>query len=97
MSEAKTQSKEEIPWKNNEDRIANYFVTIDPGHNLSTLPNIIRIKDCQPGETSMWEKRSFPKAARFHKKRQDTDPYRFFLSEMILYKGFTNETELGSR
>ena len=35
-------------------------------------------------------------SCKISQKRQDTDAYRYFLSEMILYKGFTDETELGS-
>ena len=45
----------------------------------------------------MWEKRFFPKAARFHKKKEDTDPSRYSLSELMLYKGFTDEKDLGSQ
>ena len=61
------------------------------------MPNTIKLKDCQPGEVPIWRKRSFPREARFHKKREDTDPYRYFLSELMLYKGFTDEKELGSQ
>jgi hypothetical protein len=84
------------PWVDEEDRLANYFITTNPMYNRIRLPEIIKIKDCQPGEVPFWRKRSFPKAARIHKKNEDTDPNRFFLSELILYMGFTDEKELGS-
>ena len=48
-----------------------------------------------PGEVPIFKKRTFPKAARIHKKRADTDPHRFFLSELMLYTGYTDEQKLG--
>ena len=33
---------------------------------------------------------------RIHKKKQDTEPVKYFLSEMLLYRPFTDESELGS-
>ena len=56
-------------WKDREDRISNYYITVNPSFDLEPLPNIIKLKNCQPGEVSIWEKRLFPKAARFHKKK----------------------------
>ena len=38
-------------------------------------------------------KRRFPAAIRFHKKRQDVDPFKFFLSELMLYFPFRDEKE----
>ena len=83
------------PWTDEEDRLANFYITTNPIYNQIRLPEIIKLRDCQPGEVALWRKRSFPKAARIHKKKEDTDPHRFFLSELILYKGFTDEKELG--
>ena len=84
-------------WIDDEDRISNYYITINSSLNYTQLPNIIRLRDCQPGEVPIWKKRTFPKAARFHRKREDNDPHRYFLSELMLYKGFTNELEIGSQ
>ena len=83
------------PWTDEEDRLANFYITTNPIHNQIRLPETIKLKDFQPGEVAIWRKRSFPKAARIHKKKEDTDPHRFFLSELILYMGFTDEKELG--
>ena len=44
---------------------------------------------------ALWKKRSFPKAARIHKKKEDTDPHRYFLSELMLFHGFIDEQDLG--
>ena len=41
-------------------------------------------------------KRHQPKAARIHKKREDNDPHRFFLSELMLYTAYTDEEQLGA-
>ena len=56
---------------------------------------MIRIKDPVPGEVAIWVKRQHPKAARIHKKREDNNPHRFFLSELMLYTGYTDEKQLG--
>ena len=86
----------DIPWKDQEERVADYFVTTNSKYNTEPLPKFIKLSNCQPGEIYLWEKRKVPKAARMHKKRPDTDPHRYFLSELLLYHGFTNEDELGS-
>ena len=83
-------------WKDDDDRIANFYITTNPKYHYKKLPNTIKIQNCYPGEVPLWEKRSFPRAARIHKKKEDVDPHRYFLSELMLYKGFTNEEELGA-
>ena len=62
------------PWVDDEDRIANYFITANPDYHYVPLPQYIKIKNPNPGEVPIFEKRSFPKAARIHKKREDNDP-----------------------
>ena len=74
--------------------VANIIITPKPFMRIP-LPKIIKIKDPLPGEVALWKKRDFPKAMRIHKKRQDTDPYRYFLSELMLYTAYTDEQELG--
>ena len=83
-------------WKDDEDRVANYYITTNSKYDLKMLPSTIKINNCYPGEISIWEKRSFPKAVRIHKKKEDIDPHRYFLSELMLYRGFTNEEEIGA-
>ena len=78
-----------------EDRVAKYYITTNPKYKNRKLPQFIKIKDPVPGEVTLWSKRSFPRAARMHKKQKDNDPHRFFLSELMLYTGWTNELELG--
>ena len=91
----KNTDNEKVPWKDDEDRLTNYYITTNPRYNHIPLPKVIRIKDPLPGEIALWEKRSFPRAARIHKKREDNDPHRFFLSELMLYTGWTDEQQLG--
>ena len=79
----------------NEDKIVTYYITTNPIHSEKRLPKFIKIKDPVPGEVTLWERRSFPKAARMHKKQEDNNPHRFFLSELMLYTGWTNEQDLG--
>ena len=82
------------PWKDEEDRVANFYVTTNPQYHNTPLPKIIKIKNPREGEIPIYEKRSFPKAVRIHKKREDTDPHRFFLSELMLFTGYTDEQQL---
>ena len=104
-SEAKTTSSEEdssddteihIPWRDEDDRIANFYVTTNSDYDRIRLPQTIRIIDPQPGEVAIYVKRSIPKIARIHKKKEDNDPHRYFLSELMLYTGYTDESELGA-
>ena len=44
---------------------------------------------------AIWRKRSFPKIARIHKKKEDTDTHRYFITEVMLFHGFTDEHDLG--
>jgi hypothetical protein len=74
--------------------IANFIITPNPLQRWR-LPEIIKIMDPLPGEVAIWRKRDFPKAMRIHKKREDTDPHRYFLSELMLYTAYTDEQELG--
>ena len=90
-----SQNNEE-PWADDEDRVANYYITTNPNYNRKKLPKIIKINGAKEGEVPIYVKRSFPKAARIHKKRQDNDPHRFFLSELMLYTGYTDEDQLGA-
>ena len=83
------------PWTDEEDRIANYYITTNRNYDGIPLPKTIRIKDPKIGEVPIFVKRSQPKVARFHKKREDNDPHRYFLSELMLYTGYTDEEQLG--
>ena len=56
------------PWTDEEDRVANFFITTNPDYNKKKLPNIIKISNTGDGEVAIYVKRSFPKAARVHKK-----------------------------
>ena len=62
------------PWVDDEDRIANYFITANPDYHYVPLPQYIKIKNPNPGEVTIFEKRSFPKAARIHKKKRIITP-----------------------
>ena len=78
-----------------EYKVANYIISPDPLKQTIRLPELIKIKNPVPGEVAIWRKRKSPKAIRVHKKREDTDPNRYFLSELLLYMAYTDEQELG--
>ena len=86
----------EEPWTDEDDRVANFYITTNPEYNKKKLPNIIKISNTKDGEVAIYIKRSFPKAARIHKKNENNDPHRFFLSELMLYTAYTDEEQLGA-
>ena len=55
------------------------------------LPDTIVLNDPQPGEASMMKKRRKPCALRFHKVKESTDPLRYMLSELMLYRPLRTE------
>ena len=64
-----------IPWKDEEDRIANFYITTNPDYGGIGLPKIIKINNPQPGEVAIYKKRNTPKIARIQKKREDNDAH----------------------
>ena len=41
-----SEYKEKELWKNDEERIANFYITGDPNYNYIRLPKIIKLKNC---------------------------------------------------
>ena len=63
--DAKTSTESSSdPWEDDEDRVANFLVTTNPKYKYIRLPQYIKIKNPIDGEVPLFEKRSFPKAAR---------------------------------
>ena len=96
MEERRNEYEGDDPWEDEEDRVTNYYITTNPEYNDIPLPKIIKLTNPKDGEIQYMQKRTHPKIARIHKKREDNDPHRFFLSELMLYTGFTDEEQLGS-
>ena len=95
ITETNNEENQE-PWTDDEDRVANYYITANPEYNTKKLPKIIKISNTRDGEVPIYVKRTFPKAARIHKKRADNDQHRFFLSELMLFTAYTDEEQLGA-
>ena len=89
-------TKSDSPWIDEEDRVANFYITTNRDYDGIRLPNTIKIRDPKVGEVPIFVKRSQPKVVRMHKKKEDNDPHRYFLSELMLYTGYTDEEQLGS-
>ena len=47
-----------------------------------------------PGEPKVLNKRTFPRALRFFKKKYDRNPHHFYLTELMLFHPFRDENEL---
>ena len=63
----------------------------DTDKKPTIIPDYIKLSPKYPGENNIMKKQRFPAAVRFHKKRQDIDPHKFFLSELMLYHLFRDE------
>ena len=55
------------------------------------LPSIIKLQNPLPNEPACMRKRMSPKALRYYKAKNDRDPSRFYLHELMLYKSFNRE------
>ena len=67
------------------------FIMRYDGRKGRKLPDTISLNDPQPGEASMMKKRRKPCALRFHKVKESTDPLRYMLSELMLYRPLRRE------
>ena len=57
----------------------------------TVIPNIIKLKHPLPNENPMMHKRSFPAALRFHKPKEENNPHKYFLSELVPYIPFRDK------
>ena len=76
-----------------EDDKFHFIMTADENKNKkkTPLPERMLLLPKYPGENNIMRKRRFPAAIRFNKKRQDLDPHKYFLSELMLYYPFCDE------
>ena len=56
------------------------------------LPRYIELDNPLPREPKFLRKRKHPKALRYYKVKEESDPSRFFLQELMFYKSFDEET-----
>ena len=47
-SQKEKEAKSGDPWNDEEDRIANFYITTNPKYDKIPLPKIIKIKHCSP-------------------------------------------------
>ena len=76
-----------------EDDKFHFIMRADENKNKkkTPLPERMLLLPKYPGENNIMRKRRFPAAIRFNKKRQDLDPHKYFLSELMLYYPFRDE------
>ena len=70
-----------------------HFLMTENDGNGPELPEIIQLKSTMPKEPPFMHRRKFPAALRFHKVNKDNNPYKFFLSELMMYIPFRDENE----
>ena len=67
------------------------------GHSVAErrrLPQQLTLENLMAGEPKILNKRTFPRALRFFKKKHDRNPHHFYLAELMLFHPFRNENEL---
>ena len=52
------------------------------------IPQVIKLKDPLPKENPFMHKRAYPAALRFHKVKEEYNPYKYYLSELMAYIPF---------
>ena len=68
----------------------HYLIT-ESGLLGKPLPGLMKLENPYPGEPKFLRKRKHPKALRFYKVKRDSNPSRFFLHELMMYKSFDKE------
>ena len=72
----------------------NYLITGEEENSRRKIPHLLTLKSPLPGEPTIFQKRTFPRALRFFKNKADKAPHMFFFSQLILYHPFRDENEL---
>ena len=62
------------------------------GNPGKKLPKYIELENPLPREPKFLRKRKHPKALRYYKVKEDSNPSRFFLQELMFYTSFDEET-----
>ena len=68
-----------------------HYLIKETGEMGKPLPNLMKLENAYPGEPKFLRKRRHPKSLRFYKVKQDLNPIRFFLHELMMYKSFGPE------
>ena len=72
----------------------NFLIVGHSGAERRELPQQLTLEDLMPGEPKILNKRNFPRALRFFKKKFDNNPHLFYLAELMLFHPFRDENEL---
>ena len=80
--------------KTQEENKFNFIITEkdEPGEGKE-LPLMIKLKSTNPKETPFMHKRKYPTALRYHKINKNNSPAKYFLSELLMYVPFRDESE----
>jgi len=72
----------------------NFLIVGHSGGERRKLPQQLTLENLMAGEPKILNKRTFPRALRFFKKKFDHNPHLFYLAELMLFYPFRNEKEL---
>ena len=69
-----------------------HHIVLANGKPGKKLPECIELDNPLPGEPNFMKKRKHPKSIRYFKVKQDNNPARFFLQELMFYTIFDENT-----
>jgi len=72
----------------------NFLIVGHSGAERRKLPQQLTLENLMAGEPKILNKRTFPRALRFFKKKFDRNPHLFYLAELMLFHPFRDENEL---
>ena len=72
----------------------NFLTATHSGAGRRRLPQELTLSDLMTGEPKILNKRKFPRALRYYKRKLDHNPHYFYLQELLLYHPFRDENQL---
>ena len=87
--DVKDDEVNEVEKKSSNEKL-NYLVK-ESGEIGKELPEVIALNDPFPGEPKYLRRRKIPKAIRFFKAKWESNPERYCLHELMMYKSFDTE------
>ena len=76
-----------------ENQIDNEETSEEKSNEPLQLPLTLQLKSPLPGEPPYLRRRTFPRAIRFFKQKEDVDKFKFHLQQLILFRPFRSESE----
>ena len=85
------EDTEELDNEDDDPNTKFHYIITEHDRLDEEIPHYTKLREQMPKENPIQCKRTYPAALRFHKAKQDNNPHKFFLSELMLYIHFRDE------